>query len=246
MATIQDFFSTAPGMLLRRWEASQTDKLLSDCTGENALQLGAPFGTLLRNASHGSRLLGVNTVEENAQDCAKVCLSYESLPFREGEFDLVVCAHALEWCENPKIFFQEVFRVLAPEGRLILLSFNPWGPWWVRKKHRLTAYCGNRHFEPLTVSQVKGFCQKYCVVDRGRFGVYCPSLSDNPQRLARWGWCEKAGDRWWPALANAYMLSAIKKTENPGLIGKLIPEGVILKKNWTGQTVATRNQTEEI
>ena len=241
MSSFKDFFSTAPGMLLRRWEARQTDALLADCAGDSALQLGAPYGTLLRNAPHESRILGVRVEAESSQDCAKLRLAYESLPFREDTFDLIVCAHALECSENPELFFREVFRVLAPEGRMILLSLNPWGPWWVRKKQKLMDLCGQRRFNPLSVSQVKSYCQPYGVVDRGRFGVYCPSLSDNPQHLARWGWCEKAGDRWWPALANAYMLSAIKKVENPGFVGKLIPKGGILKTNWSGQTVTTRN-----
>ena len=141
-------------------------------------------------------------------------------------------------------FFSEVFRVLAPEGRLIVLCINPWGPWWVRKKGKLFECPTETSFSPLSVTQVKSFCERYGVVDRGRFGVYCPSLSDNPQHLARWGWCEKAGDRWWPALANAFMLSCVKKVEKPGLIGTLIPEGGLLKKNWAGQTIATRNQTK--
>ena len=114
----------------------------------------------------------------------------------------------------------------------------------VRKKGKLFECPTETSFSPLSVTQVKSFCERYGVVDRGRFGVYCPSLSDNPQHLARWGWCEKAGDRWWPALANAFMLSCVKKVEKPGLIGKLIPEGGLLKKNWAGQTIATRNQTK--
>lgn len=230
-------------MLLRRWEAAQMDALLADCLGESALQLGAPYGSLLRNASHESRILGTQLGTVTAQDCATLKLNFEALPFREDVFDLVVCVHALEFSHNPTQFFSEVFRVLAPEGRLVVLSLNPWGPWWMRKKENLFDFDSQTHFKPLGVSEVKGYCQKYGIIDRGRFGVYCPSLSDNPQKLARWGWCEKAGDRWWPALANAYMLSIVKREEKPGLIGKLIPKTGLLKKDWAGQTVATRNSS---
>lgn len=230
-------------MLLRRWEAAQMDALLADCLGESALQLGAPYGSLLRNASHESRILGTQLGTVTAQDCATLNLNFEALPFREDVFDLVVCVHALEFSHNPTQFFSEVFRVLAPEGRLVVLSLNPWGPWWMRKKENLFDFDSQTHFKPLGVSEVKGYCQKYGIIDRGRFGVYCPSLSDNPQKLARWGWCEKAGDRWWPALANAYMLSIVKREEKPGLIGKLIPKTGLLKKDWAGQTVATRNSS---
>ena len=244
MTSFADFFSTSAGMLLRRWESAQMDALLAECAGETALQLEAPYGCLLRNAPHEDRILGARLLSETSNACANVYLDYEQLPFREATFDLVVSVHAMEWSKNPLLFFSEVFRVLAPEGRLIVLGINPWGPWWVRKKEKLFDCPADTPFSPLSVSQVKTFCERYGVVDRGRFGVYCPSLSDNPQRLARWGWCEKAGDRWWPALANAFMLSCVKKGEKPGLIGKLIPEGSLLKKNWAGQTIATRNQTK--
>lgn len=246
MSSFENFFSTSAGMLLRRWEAAQMDALLADCAGESALQLGAPYGSLLRNASHGSRILGLQFQTLTTQDCATVQLNFEALPFREDVFDLVVCVHALEFSQNPTQFFSEIFRVLAPEGRLVVLSINPWGPWWLRKKEKLFDFPLQTHFQPLAVSEVKSHCQKYGIIDRGRFGVYCPSLSDNPQKLARWGWCEKAGDRWWPALANAYMLSVVKREANPGLIGKLIPKTGLLKKEWAGQTVATRNSNSKI
>ena len=246
MPLLSKFFSTAAGLLVRRWEAAQMDALLAECSGDNALQLGAPYGSLLRNAPHESRILAVQrSFPDNVGECAKLRLNYENLPFREASFDLVVCAHASEWVTDSGQFFNEIFRVLAPEGRLIVLSFNPWGPWCVRKKDKLINLSADIHFKPLSVAEVKSQCQPHAIVDRGRFGVYCPSLSDNPQKLARWGWCEKAGDRWWPALSNVYMLSAIKKEEKPSLIGKLMPQGAMLKKGWGGQTVATRNQVQQ-
>lgn len=131
-------------MLLRRWEAAQMDALLADCIGESALQLGAPYGSLLRNASHESRILGAQLRVTVAQDCATLKLNFEALPFREDVFDLVVCVHALEFSQNPTQFFSEVFRVLAPEGRLVVLSLNPWGPWWMRKKENLFEFAPRR------------------------------------------------------------------------------------------------------
>lgn len=116
MSSFAEFFSTSAGMLLRRWELAQMDALLAECAGETALQLGAPYGSLLRNASHDSRLLGARNFLQTSQACANVRLDFDSLPFRESTFDLVVSVHALEWSKNPSQFFSEVFRVLAPEG----------------------------------------------------------------------------------------------------------------------------------
>jgi SAM-dependent methyltransferase len=44
----------------------------------------------------------------------------ESLPFADGEFDLVVCSQVLEHALDPAAVLHELTRVLAPGGRLLL------------------------------------------------------------------------------------------------------------------------------
>ena len=246
MRSLTDFFTTAPGLQLRRWESAQMDAFLSKTSGEVALQLGAPFGSVLRNAPHGVKLLGLAANETLSEQTAlpATFLNFSSLPFREATFDLVVCVHALERAGEAAQFFSEIFRVLAPEGRLVLLGLNPWGPWWLRQRESFEKF---GDFKPLTIAQIKKYVMPHAVIDRGRFGVYCPSFSDDPHRLARWAWCEKAGDRWWPAMANGFMLSAVKKEERLRLVGKLERAGELLTKGWQQAPVATQcEETDEI
>ena len=232
--TLVDFFATAVGAQLRRWEATQADALLSLETGETALQLGVPYGQVLRSASHEIKIYGAHADEnsEGLKPALKLC--FDQLPFREATFDLVVCVHAHERVGEK--FFEEAFRVLAPEGRLVIFGINPWGPWWLRRKEKLIDK--EEIFVPLSVSKIKTLCSKYGTIDRGRFGVYSPSLNDNPCALARWGWCEKAGDRWWPALANAFMLSAVKRNASPKAVGKIIDKEALLG-SWHGAPVTS-------
>ncbi|HKJ71286.1 MAG TPA: methyltransferase domain-containing protein [Gammaproteobacteria bacterium] len=49
----------------------------------------------------------------------------EALPFASGELDLVVLAHSLEFSRSPYRILAEAERVLAPGGRLLVLTFNP-------------------------------------------------------------------------------------------------------------------------
>ena len=44
------------------------------------------------------------------------------LPFKDGTFDLVVESASAHHAEEPEVFFAEVFRVLAPGGRLAIVS----------------------------------------------------------------------------------------------------------------------------
>lgn len=51
------------------------------------------------------------------------------LPFADALFDQVVVAHALEFTDPARRMLREVWRVLAPAGRLIVLAPNRAGLW---------------------------------------------------------------------------------------------------------------------
>jgi SAM-dependent methyltransferase len=50
----------------------------------------------------------------------------EKLPFESNFFDLVVSAWVLEHLADPKQAFEEIFRVLKPDGKVIFLTPNVW------------------------------------------------------------------------------------------------------------------------
>lgn len=47
--------------------------------------------------------------------------------------DAVIISHGLEFSQDPHGLLREVDRVLLPEGHLIILGFNPWSLWGLRK-----------------------------------------------------------------------------------------------------------------
>ncbi len=49
----------------------------------------------------------------------------KGFPFRSGAFDVVLSALVSEHLTNLQVFFEEVARVLAPEGRLVFSAFHP-------------------------------------------------------------------------------------------------------------------------
>src|SRR5205823_1088128 len=48
------------------------------------------------------------------------------LPFRDNQFDRVICNLALGYLEDPMSSLQELIRVLAPGGRIIVTSLKPY------------------------------------------------------------------------------------------------------------------------
>lgn len=53
-----------------------------------------------------------------------VDLDGEGLPFADGEFDFVICAHAIARVANPIRLVGELFRVLRPGGRLLIATLD--------------------------------------------------------------------------------------------------------------------------
>lgn len=52
----------------------------------------------------------------------------ENLPFAENSFDAVICSESFHHYPNPQDFFNSVYRVLRPNGRLILRDITMKSP----------------------------------------------------------------------------------------------------------------------
>lgn len=148
---------------------------------------------------------------------------FESLPFPSNSLDLVVLPHALELARDPHETLREVERVLVPEGRVIIVGFNPaslWGLW-----HRL----GRWGVKSATVLPQGEFIAYWRLrdwlrllgleVETGGFGCYRPALKSE-RLLERFAWMDHAGDRWWPVLGAVYFIVAVKRVKGMHLVGK--------------------------
>ncbi|ABM62350.1 class I SAM-dependent methyltransferase [Halorhodospira halophila] len=57
----------------------------------------------------------------------------QQLPFRGQSIDALILSHVLEFNAEPGAVLSEAYQVLAPEGRLMVLTFNPLGLWGARR-----------------------------------------------------------------------------------------------------------------
>ena len=137
--TLEKFYSSSLGQYALRWEQNQYDKLVSDCFGYNAVQLGATGIDFLKNNRIGLKVAAEPTLRPLTQlletdDRTPLQMLFEAMPFESESIDLVVMPHALEVSEDPHALLREVYRILIPGGRVILTGFNLMSLWGLRFK----------------------------------------------------------------------------------------------------------------
>ena len=68
----------------------------------------------------------------DSQEISQFRGELHELPLPNRSLDAVVLHHVLETAPDPRSAIREVARVLAPGGRLLIVTFNPWSLWGLR------------------------------------------------------------------------------------------------------------------
>jgi SAM-dependent methyltransferase len=232
------------------WEQLHLDREVADVFGFHALQLGLPEMDALRAnrmphrwVAQDSMLLpdavplpppaedaGITvspTQPEGGVAVAMLC-DFDALPLPSSSVDLVVLPHTLELARDPHLTLREVERVLVPEGRVVIVGFNPASLWGLRQRtgharDRL-GLRGHDLFMPRSGEFIGYWRLRDWLrllsfeVERGRFGCWRPPVVTE-RWLGRFGWMERLGERWWPVFGALYMLVAVKRVRGMRLVG---------------------------
>lgn len=208
---LDSWFASAPGRYVLDWEQACLDESVADIFGFNALQIGLPQCNFLR----ASRI----PLRQKAGLAAgsDIVCDPRALPFAANSVDLVILPHMLEFSEDPHQILREVERVLIPEGQLIVVGFNPYSLWGLRKVVRRSGDFPWRG-SYLSLQRLRDWLKLLSFdVERGSFGCYLPPV-DQQKWLNRWYFMERAGRRWWNISGAVYMLRAVKRTHGMRLI----------------------------
>ena len=229
------WFQTPLGRYLLAWEQHQLEEVVADIFGFHALQVGLPELDGLAANRMPHRWLAAaqpadaaKPLEAPAAGGVSLCCDFDALPFDSKSLDLVLLTHALELARDPHLALAEVERVLRPEGRVVILGFNPASLWGAQRwTKRLVRRLGGASQTPAlpAVGEFIGFRRMRdwlrllsFEVEGGRFGCYRPPLA-GPKWLARVEWMESAGERWWPVFGAVYLLVAVKRVRGMRLVG---------------------------
>ncbi|NWG31045.1 MAG: methyltransferase domain-containing protein [Rhodocyclaceae bacterium] len=207
-----DWLETPQGRYALAWEQAKTDLLAADIFGFNAVQIGFPQIDFLRANRMPFRFTCCETGECTTR------ADPHHLPFATNSVDLVVLPHILEFDMHPHQILREVDRVLVPEGSVLVIGFNPFSLWGLRR-----LFARGRGMPPwqgryLSVPRLRDWFALLGFETRGgAFGCYAPPLRQE-KWLTRWHFIEAAGDRWWPYLGAVYVLQAIKRQHGMRLV----------------------------
>ncbi len=101
-------------------------QLLPTYTHGVLLQVSDPwFGEWMGELNAASRIL-LHHADVHAQPLSLLRGKWDAWPVQSESVNIVLLLHALEDAARPHELLQEAYRVLKPEGRLIISYFNPW------------------------------------------------------------------------------------------------------------------------
>lgn len=207
---LRRFYATPLGAAAREMVSRKLEEAWGDARGLDLLGLGyaTPFIDRFRSAARRTVAAmppeqGVEAWPAHARNLA--CLSAEaSLPFANALFDRVLLIHGLEESDNPAAQLAEVWRVMAPAGRVIVVAAARMGAWSDAEntpfghgrpftRRQMEALVRGAELEPLAWSRA----------------LYAPPLG----WTARWAeGFEQVGSRLWPGFAGLILLEAVKQT----------------------------------
>lgn len=258
---LAEWMQSPAGRCLLLWEQQQLDQAVADVFGYHALQLGLPELAALRANRMPHRWVATEAASpaQRSGQCddalshegRRIALhcDFDALPFPNQSLDLVVLPHTLELSRDPHLSLREVERVLMPEGRVMIVGFNPASMWGLRQRlGRARAAIGlggrgalflPRAGELLGYWRVRDWLRLLSFeIEGGRFGCFRP-----PYASARWlersAWMEGVGQRWWPVFGAVYFLVAVKRVRGMRLVGLARPEA---RKARSPAAVVTQRQ----
>lgn len=215
MLSLPDWLASEQGRYVTAWELDRVGRMVSDVFGFNALQIGLPqLDYLSENRIPFRQKAG----EPGDNGMVDVRCALPALPFATASVDLVVLAHALEFHEHPHQLLREVERVLIPEGQVVIVGFNPFSLWGLRRGLPSCPAGAPWNGRYMSLPRIKDWLALLSFeIDRGHFGRYAPPFRSSTW-LSRCAWMEKAGDRWWPVAGAVYAIRAVKRVHGMRLV----------------------------
>lgn len=208
---LQRFYASPLGQAAHRAASRRLAALWPSANGLDVLGVGYPNPYLGRFSAGARRTVAVMPAEQGVEPwptdglVLSVLADETRLPFMDAVFDRVLLVHAIEEAGAPHTLLREVWRIMAPEGRLVVVAANRWSSWAQSdatpfghgrpySRTQLAALLGDSMFEPVVSARA----------------LYAPPSTWGPLLRAADAF-ERVGEALWPALGGLVLMEAVKR-----------------------------------
>lgn len=205
-------------------EDKRLSRLLVKYPGRHLLQLSEhAISSLVSSPIPHKIQISQTSSTPPSSDCSFLRSAYTDLPFANDSISLVLLPHTLEFDKNAKLTLSETWRVLAPNGYLILIGVNPislWGiyhlfspskkPLWNSSLYTLQTVCQWIHHLGGEIRHTESF-------------LFRPPLSSRPGKwlFDKLTWLEKLSPWLFPYLGGIYLIIAQKQVRPLSRLGSV-------------------------
>lgn len=209
-SALAQFYEAPKGLVSNRLIAQRLREIWPNMTGRRMLGVGyaAPYLRIFLDEAERAiasfpATLGPAIWAHKGTNRA-TCAEETQLPFADASFDCVLLVHALEHAESQRRLMRELWRVLAQDGKLLIIAPNRASLWSQLEK---TPY---GHGRPYSRGQLNDLlAQSLFRTERWDGALFLPPFGAraNLRSGVRW---DKIGRALWPRLAGVHIVEASK------------------------------------
>jgi len=207
---LRQFYASDLGRAARTMVTRKVTEAWSDVRGLDVLGLGYATPFLAGLEARGRRVVAAMPAQQGVEvwpgerRSLTSLVAEDQLPFVNAFFDRILVVHAIEEAADPVGLLREVWRVLAPSGRVVVAVASRHGPW---ANVESTPF---GHGRPYSRSQLAELLREAELEPSGwTRALYVPPVA----WMARWAeGFEQVGSRIWPGVSGLVLMEAVKQT----------------------------------
>jgi SAM-dependent methyltransferase len=228
--TSSHWYKKPLGQLLHQLENAELQPLLSPKRNHCVLQLGGHALLPILKTNPMAQHFGITQNYNKGPHDTFIHAAFSQLPIATESIHHVILWHALETTSHPQIILNEAWRTLTPDGQLLILGFNPWSLWGIRRLFGQHNPPWNRYFHSAQII-CDWAIQQGAELTTAKSFFFRPPLQ-NPALMYKLSWLEAVGLWLWPYMGGIYLLN----------IQKRVPPLTFAHSRWDWQTSFTNKQ----
>ncbi|MEM1047574.1 MAG: class I SAM-dependent methyltransferase [Pseudomonadota bacterium] len=206
-----DFYRLPLGRIVREVVRSKILDVWPNATGDRLCGIGYPTPYLRPYLDEAERVIAMMPAPQGVapwprKEPNKVALVLEDMfALPDSSVDKALLVHSLEMAHNPRDVLREVWRILTPGGRILVVVPNRSGLW---ARMDSTPFGYGR---PFSRGQMAGLLRDVMFAPVAwRQALMMPPVLKRPRNATAKAW-ERLGARVWPAFSGIIMVEAEKQ-----------------------------------